>query len=92
MQLEGNSNSTQKTLESNAILCVKIFVGKHRSREWTKKGIYACLVVVKVVEIRRRILVALHVLDLPKYNNNGRSTINNKNTTGVMHTHDDMTF
>ena len=48
MQLVGYSNSAQKKLESNAILCVKIFGGKHRSRECTKKGIYACLVAVKV--------------------------------------------
>jgi hypothetical protein len=59
MQLVGYSNSAQKTLESNAILCLKIFGGKHRSRECTKKWIYACLVAVKDVEIRQRILVAL---------------------------------
>jgi hypothetical protein len=47
IQLVGYSNSSQKTLESNAILCVKIFGGKHRSKECTKKGIYACLVAVK---------------------------------------------
>jgi hypothetical protein len=47
MQLVGYSNSAQKTLESNAILCVKIFGGDHRSRECTKKGIYACLVTLK---------------------------------------------
>ena len=58
----------------------------------SKKGIYACLVAAKVVEIRRRILVALQLLDLPKHNNNERNTINNKNTTCAMHTHDDMTF
>ena len=72
MQLVGYSNSVQKTLESNAILCAKIFGGKHRSRECTKKGIYAYLVAVKEVEIRRRILVALPLLDIPKHNNNGR--------------------
>ena len=71
MQLVGYSNSARKTLESNAILCVKIFGGKHRSRECTKKGIYACLVVAKVVEIRRRTLVALQLLDLPKHKKNG---------------------
>ena len=47
----------------------------------TKKGIYACLVAAKVVEIRQRTLVALQILDIPKHNNNGRNTINNKNTT-----------
>ena len=47
----------------------------------TKKEIYAYLVVVKEVEFRRRILIALQLLDLPKHNNNGRNTINNKNIT-----------
>ena len=68
------------------------FWEKHMSRECRKKGIYACLIKVKVVEIRRRTLVALQLLDIPKHNNNGRNTINNKNTKGEMHTHDYMTF
>ena len=80
MKLVGYSNFAQNTLESNAILCVKIFWGKHRSRVCTKKGIYACLVVAKVVETRRRTLLALQLLDLPKHNNNGRTTINNNHT------------
>ena len=46
----------------------------------------------KVVEICRRTLVALQLLDLPKHNNNGGTQINNKNTIDAMHTHDDMTF
>ena len=72
MQLVGYSNSALKTLESNAILCGKIFGGKHRSRECTKKGIYTCLVAVKEVEICQRIVIALQLLDLPKHNNNRR--------------------
>ena len=72
MQLVGYSNTAQKILESNAIFCGKIFAEKHRSREFTKKGIYACLVAAKVVEIRRKSLVALQLLDLPKHNNNGK--------------------
>ena len=69
------------------------YLGENIGQErCTKKGIYACLVPAKVVEIRRRTLVALQLLDLPKHNNNGRNTINNRNTTGAMHTHDDMTF
>ena len=68
--LVGYSNSAQKTLESNAILCGKIFGGKYRSRECTNKGIYACLAAMKVVEISRRILVALQLLDLLKHKNN----------------------
>ena len=73
MQLVGYSNSAQNTFESNAILCGKILGGKHSSRECTKKGIYACLVAVKEVEIHRRIGVAFQLLDQPKHNNNGRN-------------------
>ena len=57
-----------------------------------KRGFTLALVDVKEVEIRRRTLVALQLLHLPKHNTNGRNTINNKNTTSEMQTHDDMTY
>ena len=38
MHVVGYSSFAQNTLESNAILCVKIFGGKHRSRSMHKEG------------------------------------------------------
>ena len=88
MQLVGYSNFAQKTLESNAILCVKIIGGKHRSRGMHKEG-EICLALLRDTS---KNFAALQLRDLPKHNNNGRNTINNKNTTGAMPTHDDMSF
>ena len=70
----------------------KIFEGKHRSREMHKEGDLCLPCCCERSRNRRRILVALQLLDLPKHNNNGRNIINNNNTTGAMNTHDDMTF
>ena len=81
MQLVGYSNFAQKTLESNAILFVKIFGGKHRSRGMYKAGEYVLPCCCKVSRDTSKNFAALQLLDLPKHNNNGRNTINNKNTT-----------
>ena len=75
MQLVGYSNTAQKTLESNAILWWRNILGKNIGQErCTKKGIYACLVDVKEVGIRRRNEVALQLLGLPKHNNTRKET------------------
>ena len=72
----------------------KILGEKYRSREMHKeRGNTSCLVELTAVGIRRRIAAALQLLYLPKHKQQRKeNTINNKNTTGAMHTHDDMTF
>ena len=58
----------------------------------TKKWISACLVEVTEEEIVEDLQQLFNSSIYRSTNNNGRNTINNKNTTGAMHTHDDMTF
>ena len=58
----------------------------------SKKGIYACLVEVTEEEIVEDLQQLFNSSIYRSTNNNGMNTINNKNTTGAMHTHDDMAF
>ena len=92
MQLVGYSNSAQKTLESNAILCVKIFgenIGQENAQRRGFTLAFFCF------ERSRDLSKNFGCTSTPQsieHINNGRNTINNKNTTGAMHTHDDMQF
>ena len=81
MQLVGYSNTSQKTLESNAILWWQNIWGKNIGQErCTKKWIYAFLVGTAGSRDQRSAIVEPRLPTLPIHKQNNKAQINNQIT------------
>ena len=80
-------------MESYAILSWIKYLWENIGLErCSKKGVYACLVELTEVENVEEFWLHFNSSIYRSTNNTGREQINNTNTTGAMHTHDDMIF